>query len=487
MGVGGKCSPWGEEPMSCSRKNRVFRWSVIGSLFFLATVSLAGTEANSRPWRCITEVEEVVTRYTGANNGAGPLWCYGSTVIARRGRDVYVSTIETGKDVPLLCNTRWQLWRRSAGKWRIGQSEKDFRQREPCPIAVFEQGPIFLSANPSTEPPGTKYGRCKPVVLRFDAENLGEPAKESAAGGPAWADGAHFTDHSYRGFAADGAAGELLLLNIHAGTGEQYVSYCDGAGKWHQKGKIKFPIRSCYPQVALRAGAGHVMAIGDIVEPVEEWRKLKFEKLNRNWDYVFRRLFYTWTPNIKNANFAVPIEIDTVEETCGHISNLDLYIDKAGAAHLLYLKRPHQFAFIRDKHFPGEDMTVQLEYVIVKAGKVVSKRTLAETPQDSEGIEPSFGRFHIAGDGGLYVIVGGTGRKGDGRAFGNYAGRIVAGSARMEFVRIALEHPFRNFFTNTVRGGSAPSDILDMFGIAEDNPNLRYARVRLESRANPPR
>jgi len=115
------------------------------------------------------------------------------------------------------------------------------------------------------------------------------------------------------------------------------------------------------------------MAIGDIVEPVEEWRKLKFEKLNRKWDYVFRRLFYTWTPNIKNASFSVPIEIDTVEETCGHINNLDLYIDKAGAAHLLYLKRPHQYAFIRDKYFPGEDMTAELEYVVVKAGKVVSR------------------------------------------------------------------------------------------------------------------
>ena len=28
-------------------------------------------------------------------------------------------------------------------------------------------------------------------------------------------------------------------------------------------------------------------------------------------------------------------------------------------------------------------------------------------------------------------------------------------------------------------GGSAPSDVLDMFGIANDNPNLRYARIRL--------
>ena len=481
MVVGGKCSRWGEEPVSCSWKGRAFRWGAIGSLLFLATATLAGTEVKSRPLRCITEVEEVVTRYTGANNGAGPLWCYGSTVIARQGDDVYVSIIETGKDVPLLCNTRWQLWRRSGGKWRIEQSEKDFRQREPCPIAVFEKGPVLLSANPSTEPPGVKYGRCRPVVLQFDEA---EPARSPQELSPAWADGAHFTDHSYRGFAADGPNGELLLLNIHAGTGEQYVSHCDAAGEWHQKGKIKFPIRSCYPQVALRAGAAHVMAIGDIVEPVEEWRKLKFEKLKNNWDYVFRRLFYTWTPNINDANFAVPIEIDTVEETCGHISNLDLYIDETGAAHLLYLKRPYQYAFIRDKYFPGGDMTAQLEYVVVKAGKVVSRRTLTETSPDSQAIELSFGRFHISGDGGLYVIVSGTGGKAGARTFGNYVGRIIASSTRIDLVRVALEHPFGNFFTNTVRGGSAPSDTIDLFGIADDNPNLRYARIRLETEQN---
>ena len=125
--------------MSYRRKSDVFEWSVVGSLLILVT-ALAAPGADSRPLKCVTEAEEIVTRYVGANNGAGPLWCYGSTVIARRGDDVYVSIIETGENVPLLCNTRWQLWRRSAGKWQIEQSEKDFRQREPCPIAVFENG-----------------------------------------------------------------------------------------------------------------------------------------------------------------------------------------------------------------------------------------------------------------------------------------------------------------------------------------------------------
>ena len=118
------------------------------------------------------EVEEVVTGYLGANNGAGPLWCYGSTVIGWVGEQVFLSVIETGKDVPLLCNTRWQLWQwPDKGPWKLVQQEQDYRQREPCPIGVFPEGKVFLSVNPSTPPPGTQYGPCRPLVLEFDAND----------------------------------------------------------------------------------------------------------------------------------------------------------------------------------------------------------------------------------------------------------------------------------------------------------------------------
>jgi hypothetical protein len=446
--------------------------------------ALSYTRANDKEWlrddvRCAVEVEEVVTKYMPANNGAGPLWCYGSTVIARQKKDVYLSIIETGRDIPPLCNTRWQLWHRSSDGWRLEQSEKQYRQREPCPIAVFQKGPVFLSVNSSLEPAGVKYGRCDPLVLEFAPENPGGTVKTHR---PAWADGTYFTDHSYRGFAADGERGELLLLNINARTSEQFVSYRDSEGAWHPKGKIKFPIRACYPQVGLRDGSAHVMAIGDIVEPVEEWRKLKFEKLNRSWDYVFRRLFYTYTDDIRTTGFRAPVEIDTVEKTCGYIRNLDLYVDGTGAAHLLYLKRPHQYGFIRDKYFPGQAMTVHLEYVVVKEGKVVLRKTLAETPQASIGLEPAFGRFHISSDSRLYVIATGTAIDEGHRLFGNFLGRIKGGENALKFKRIELRHPFRNFFTNTTRGGSKPSDVIDLFGIAGDSPNLRYARIRLEAK-----
>lgn len=440
------------------------------------TTSAVG-DVKEQGFSCTVEAEEVVTRYTPANNGAGPMWCYGSTVIARQNGDVLLSTIETGEDVPPLCNTRWQLWHLSEDGWKLEQREKEYRQREPCPIGVFHEGPVFLSVNPSTEPPGTKYGPCKPLVLQFDPDNPAAPAKTHH---PMWADGTYFTDHSYRGFAADGVSGELLLLNINAKTSEQFISFCDSSGKWHERGTITFPIRACYPQVALQDGAAHAMAIGDIVEPVEEWKKLKYEKLKSSWDYVFRRLFYTYSNNIRSAGFCEPIEIDTVEKTCGHIRNLDMYIDETGAAHLLYTKQPHQYEFIRDKYFPGEAMKIYLEHVIIKDGKVLSRQTLAERPAGTNSFEPSFGRFHISSKRELYVIAAGTNIENGQRTSGNFLARIPAGKNKPKFKHIELKHPFGSFFTNTPRGGSKPSDIIDIFGIADDSPNLRYARIRIE-------
>lgn len=439
---------------------------------------LAGLPAADSGIQPQVEVEEIITAYTPANNGAGPMWCYGSTTIVRRGEEVFVSGIETGKDVPPLCNTRWQLWHRTSAGWKLEQNEREYRQREPCPIAAFQNGHIFLSVNPSTRPPGTQYGPCRPLVLEFDPKNLADAPRVNE---PAWAEGTHFTDHSYRGFAADGRKGELILLNINAQTGAQFVSFRDRDGQWHARGKIEFPIRSCYPQVALRDRAVHIMAIGDIVEPKEEWRKYKSEKTGSKWDYVFRRLFYTYTPDIMAKPFVAPVEIETVEETCGHITNLDLHVDETGAAHVLYLKHPYQSELVRDKFFPGKPMTAHLEYMIITGAEVQTRATLAETPTAGRpGLTPSYGRFHVMPGDELCVFVAGTMRDQAGKGtFGNYVARIRRSQDRLTFIGAPLKHPFHSFFTNTPRGGSEPSEFLDLFGTATDSLNLRYTRIRL--------
>ena len=446
-------------------------WVAIAALLWMLCL-LDGLLLASPP---MVVSEEVVTRTTPANNGAGPLWCYGSPLVVRIGDEVYVATIETGKGVPLLCNTRWQVWRRQQRQWQLLQQESEYRQREPCPLVVLKQERLFLSANPSTQPPGTKYGPCRPTVFAIDVSASG---KKSIVELPAWEGTPNFTDHSYRGIAADGPRGELLLLNIDASTSEQFVSFRDQTGKWHARGKIRFPIRSAYPQVALRNERAYVMAIGDIREPVAAWRKLKYEKLKRDWDYVFRRLFFSYTDNVASQRFVEPIEIDSVEATGGHITNLDMHVDSDGTAHVLYLKRPHLHSFIRDTYFPGEPMTTTLQYAVIRNGRVSQQRALASTPTDGVGFEPGYARFHVAPQDRLNVVMSGSSMEQGGA--NRWKNLLLGIRPASEAIEIPLQHPFRTFFTASPRGGSSPSDTLDLYGIADDGPNLRYAEVRLQ-------
>ena len=139
------------------------------------------------------------------------------------------------------------------------------------------------------------------------------------------------------------------------------------------------------------------MAIGDIVEPNETWRDFKKQKTGRDWDYVFRRLFYTSTPDITRTDFAPPVEIDTVEATGGHISNLDLRVDPDGTAHLLYLKT-NLSPVLRDAFFPGRPIVTTLEHVEIAGGKV-SRRTTLATGGEKARETPHYARFHVTEDG----------------------------------------------------------------------------------------
>ena len=424
----------------------------------------------------VAEVEEVVCTYVAPDNGAGPLWCYGAPLVARWRDKVFVSAMETGEGVPKLCNTRWQLFMRGDDGWKLQQKADAFREREPCPLVAFSDGRLFLSVNPSISPPGTQYGPCEPHLLEFSAEKPSELPKQLR---PVWLGEIRFTDHSYRGIAADGARGEILLLNIHAETGEQFWSFLDSDGKWSRQGKIRFPIRSCYPQVALKDRAAHVLAIGDIVEPNEEWRAYKKEKTGREWDYVFRRLFYTWTPDIATTDFAEPLELENLDATAGYIRNLDLWLGPESSVHVLYLKMPVQSALIRDRFLPGEKIATSLEYTILRNGNVVRRATLLKGGEGESNDIPGNARFQVTAEGELSVVYFSSGVDKNGKPVSENRIMRILPETDSKPVTIPLEHPFTTFFTACERGGSAPSKIIDLFGTGYQPNTLRYARVRL--------
>jgi hypothetical protein len=350
-----------------------------------------------------------------------------------------------------------------------------FRNREPCPLVSLGPDRLVLSVNPSTEPPGTQYGRCDPQLLFFDTRRLDQPLRALR---PSWPAAAHFTDHSYRGIAADPDRGEVLLLNIDAKTSAQHWALATADGRFRLTGALDFPIRACYPQVALRNGAAHVLAFGDIVEPNEAWRTYKKEQTGRNWDYVFRRLFYAWCSDLRRGGFAPPQEIDTVDATGGHITNLDLWADQRGTAHLLYLKTNFS-PLLRDRFFPGQEIVTTLEHVEAAGGKII-RRTHLLSGGEKARETPHYARFHATEDGTLWAVVFITGRRSDGSSFAeNRVFPIRPGQLEVSFTLLPLKTPLSIFFTAAERGGSRPSNVLDLLGTGSDGQTLRYASVRL--------
>jgi len=415
-------------------------------------------------------IEESIATCEPPNNGSGPLWCYGAPLIARIGQDVFVSIMETGVGVPPLCNTRPRLFlKRGNEHWQMVWSPPAFREREPCPLVVLPRGRLFLSVNTSVMPVGTQYGRCEPRLLEFPRSALSEPKQHT----PPFPQTATFTDHSYRGIAADSQRGEILLLHIDARSGEYHYALLKSDGRWDAPGILSFPIRACYPQVLLRNRTAYVLAIGDIVEPVEEWRRYKRERTQREWDYVFRRLFFAWTPNVLSEPFSPPLEIDNVDATGGHITNLDLWLDSRGTAHLLYL-RQQTTPLLREKYFPNLPLRATLEHCAVREGRVVQRQTLMEGGEGLNTPYPLYARLHSPDGKRLLVVYAAS--NADGTRFNALFPLLPQ---RGESQTIPLREPFSVFFTACERGGNKPSYTIDLFGTAQDAKELRYAGIQI--------
>jgi len=412
--------------------------------------------------------EEDVYSFVSPNNGSGPLWSFGCTCIARMDDTVVISQMETGEQVPPLANTRWRLLRRDEAGWRMIAEAEGYRQREPCPLAVTSAKDVFLYANDSTQPPGTQYGPCEPYLWRFVFSG---DAVEQTKLSPKWRGETYFTDHSYRGFAADRESAELLMLNIDAHTSIQHACLLSTTGETLANGSITFPIRACYPQVALIRGSVHVLAVGDIVEPVPEWRQYKFDQKQRVWDYVFRVLYYAYTPNLRKQNFGTPIEIANVDKTGGHIGNQDLWISPEGDAYILYTQREVQSELLRDKFFPGASTIDSLYLAVVRNGAVITRRTLIT---GSAEIAPRVARFHVTPDGRLYAVA-----YINGADSGNKLLQVYPPVEELRLIPVPLSKPFSSFTLASVRAGNVASYTIDILGHRE-NDKISYAAVRIE-------
>lgn len=435
----------------------------------------------------VVEAEEDVYTFEPANNGAGPMWCSGSTCLVRVGDRAFASGLETLKDCKPLNNCRWTLYTREADGWKLIHADEVGRTREPSPLAAFADGRLFLSVNPTLVTDRETYGGpARPEILEFCAK---EPKVLPRQTLPVWDGDPKFTEHSYRSFAADGPSGELILLQNIGYTHAEWV-FRDRTDKWAQ-GKLIWPdgkeypkpepIRVCYPNVALKNRAVFVYGVSDIVEPYPEWRAFKKQLTGNEWDYDFRRLFFTWTPDITKEKFRDWIEIASRDKTCGWIMPGDLWAAPDGAVHLVWSERAIDER-LRAKFFPEAKQSHAINYAVVREGKVALRRTLAIAEEGKPGPSPSAPRFHVTSDNRLFVIYYVQGSEVTGKQVSeNRLMEIRANGELSEPVRIGFQKPFTSYFTATVRAGSSPSNMLDFLGHRlGGSQTISYARVRLD-------
>ncbi|MFO1498565.1 MAG: hypothetical protein U1G07_09260 [Verrucomicrobiota bacterium] len=464
-------------------------------VLFGAQVALAPPHAASfDSLRPVVDVEENVYAYEPANNGAGPMWCSGSTCLVRIGAKLFASGLETIKDCPPLNNCRWTLYTRDETGWHLLQTDQTDRTREPCPMAAFPGGSLFLSVNPTlVTNRQAGGGPAQPQLLQFTAPKPGAPFSRLL---PVWAGEPKFTEHSYRSLAADGPGGELILFQNVGYTHAEW-SFRDRNGNWSAQGQLAWPwgaayerpqpIRVCYPNVALKGRAVYFCGVSDIQEPRSEWRQFKHQLTGNEWDYDFRRLFFTWNPDIRAQPFADWIEIASRDQTGGWISPGDLWVDSNEAVHLVWSERAIDER-LRAKFFAEAKQSHAINYARVQDGKVALRRTLLEAREGEGGLVPSSPRFQVLPDQRLILFYLVRGRTPAGLEVAeNRVVEIKKDGALGDWVKVPLKVPFSGPFTTTWRAGSSASTALELLGPGLDQGRtIRYARILLSGSGEAP-
>jgi len=460
------------------------------------------------PLRPVVEIEEDAYGYEPAQNGANPMWCYGSTCLVRIGDDVFASGLETLPDAKPLNNVRWTLWKRGADGWELQQADPKDRTREPCPLAGCADGRLFLSTNPTlSTDPDARAGPARPEILQLSAA---DPKSAFRTLQPAWEGKPSFTEHSYRSLAADGPRGEVILFQNVAYSHSEWA-FLGRDGKW-ATGKLVWPERADpkfapydstqarvnYPNVLLHDRAVHFCG----ASAFNKWERVQDnpELMGRKWSNRWRRLYYTWTPDVTSGEFRPWMEIASCHKTGGWLFPGDMCQDRDGRVHLLWMEYPIGKE-LRDQYFPDIPRITSLKYAVVADGKVVLRRTLVEGGEGRSGITPDSARFHLTPDERLLVFYYVQGTDPAGKTVReNRLLEIFPGGEVGEPVVVPMKHPlggFLAFFTATVRGGSPPSDVLDLLGNRAHTPGeprtgskyerhemtypnkISYARIRL--------
>merc|ERR1712096_206842 len=174
------------------------------------------------------------------------------------------------------------------------------------------------------------------------------------------------------------------------------------------------------------------------------------------------------------------IEVTDLESYAGHVSNQDIWIDQSGLAHLLWKESAIDLR-LRESFFPEQKQSHRLIYATISNGKIEQKQVLIATVEGEYGWNPICARFHQLPAGELLVISSLTPNV----SVSGLPNCIFQFSVVKEFewFEVPIIEPITGIFlTNTVRGGSKPSGILDLVGMSPREPNtLAYIQIRFDN------
>jgi hypothetical protein len=443
-----------------------------------------GTAGRLRP---VVEREEDVYHYEPADNGSGPMWCHGNTCLVRLGDDVFASGLETLRDYAPLNNCRWTLFQREPGGWQLAQADEKGRTREPCPLGCFSDGRVLMSVNPTlTTDPKAHAGPARPEILQFAAGDARGAYKTLL---PQWANSPRFTEHSYRSFATDGVHHELVLFQ-NIGYTHSCWAFLDRDERWTTGELVWLPredpskapygstgTRVNYPNVALKDRAVHFLGNSAF----DQWERMPdVGDSKRQWGPRFRKLYYTWSDDIRSGEFSDWIEIDNCYTTGGWLFSCDLHVAADGDVHMLWHENPIHLG-LRNDRFPDIERVWALKYAVVRRGQVLTRRTLMSGGEVGSTEIPGRARFHVMPDGRLFVVGYVHGRDQAGASVSeNRLIELLPDGTSSPPIRLAMEHPLTVFFTATPRAGCAPSTTLDLLGTrAGSSQTISYARIAL--------
>ena len=440
------------------------------------------------------EVEEDAFSHGELGHGIYALWNYGSTTLVRQGDTVVASGIGRLDDRRPLNNVICRLGvRNDDGAWVWRDVAESAPTREPCPVGIDRaSSEILLTTSRVLDLARDEYVASEPAVTWF---RLDDGKLTYRRGWAPWAERDNpreFWDHTRRSFAVD-SEGRRFFLMANAGETHDRAEWVvrDLDTLVVARGRVDWPVgvlpagmtaTLAYAQSALHGDAAHLFAVLDVPEPVADWNRFKTGGKPGAPDYVFRRLFYAWTPSFAGTPFQSWVEVANVESTAGEVKPGDMRVDADGTVHLVWTEFRTWPPELRLAFFPDLRQRFRLQYARVRDGRVVMSRTLHESAEDdvrSDGA-PVTSRFHRLADGTLVVVFALLPRPPHWRQHNRL---MVLGSDGEpgRIFDLPLAMPLLTFATASERAGSAPSDTIDLLGSRSwYTPRLRYVRLAVK-------